>query len=286
MAEKVRRPQRTRGLIVTGRTAQRLTQLKVSQGSFDLVKLQGAGSDFVRSRPDGPVIWLTSPDLVSYPQAVAAMERHVEAIRRNGAPELVWLLEHPPIYTAGTSAKPDDLLKPCRFPVFQSGRGGQYTYHGPGQRVVYLMLDLARRGKDVRRFVGQIENWVIEALACFGVEGHVRQGRTGIWVARPEKGPAAEDKIAAIGIRIRHWVSFHGVSINVAPDLNHYDGIVACGIRDQGVTSLSDLGRNRTLAEMDQALAATLPNHFGPKAKASGGFSFPLASSHLENTPL
>jgi lipoyl(octanoyl) transferase len=212
---------------------------------------------------------MTKP--VPYPDAISAMERHVEAMRHGQAPEAVWLLEHPPIYTAGTSAKPHDLLEPKKLPVFQSGRGGQYTYHGPGQRIVYLMLDLGRREKDVRRFVRKIENWIIEALDMLGVEGHVREGRTGIWVARPEKGAQVEDKIAAIGIRIRHWISFHGVSINIAPDLSHYDGIVACGVRDQGVTSLTDLGQNRSMAEVDQALAATFSNHFGPKVHMAEG---------------
>jgi lipoyl(octanoyl) transferase len=158
----------------------------------------------------------------------------------------------------------EDLLAPERLPVFQTGRGGQFTYHGPGQRVVYLMLDLGRRGRDVRQFVRTIERWVIAALLEVGVEARCREGRTGLWVARPEKGPFAEDKIAAIGIRVRHWVSFHGVSINVDPDLSHYDGIVACGIRDQGVTSLTDLGAKASMASLDAALAATFPRYFGP----------------------
>jgi lipoyl(octanoyl) transferase len=209
---------------------------------------------------------MRSPGLVSYPEAVAAMERRVDAIHSDNASEAVWLLEHPPLYTAGTSAKPDDLLMPNRFPVIQSGRGGQFTYHGPGQRVAYLMLDLSRRGKDVRQFVRTIERWIMDALAEFGVAGICREGRTGIWVPRPEKGPLAEDKIAAIGIRIRRWVSFHGVSINVDPDLSHYDGIVACGVRDQGVTSLKDLGRKASMEDMDAALSATFPRHFGPKS--------------------
>ena len=211
-----------------------------------------------------PIFWTRSPGLVAYTDAVAAMERHVDAIHRDSAPEAVWLLEHPPLYTAGTSAKPGDLLIADRFPVFQSGRGGQFTYHGPGQRVAYLMLDLARRDKDVRRFVRTIECWIIDALAEFGIAGACREGRTGIWVPRPDKGPLAEDKIAAIGIRVRRWVSFHGVSINVDPDLSHYAGIVACGIRDQGVTSLKDMGIHASLKDMDAALAATFPRHFGP----------------------
>lgn len=231
-------------------------------------------------------VWTTSAEPVAYPDAMAAMEAEVEAIRREGAPERVWLLQHPPIYTAGTSAKPADLLQPDRFPVFETGRGGQYTYHGPGQRVVYLMLDLTKRGKDVRCFVRRIESWVIASLARLGVEGHVRDGRTGIWVARPEKGAKAEDKIAAIGIRIRRWVSFHGVAINVAPDLSHFDGINACGVSDQGVTSLSDLGINSSLADMDAALSATFPDHFGPKGDYERMRASALASSNQGSIPL
>lgn len=212
------------------------------------------------------VFWRVSEKPVHYPVAMVEMERIVAAIRDGTEPETVWLLEHPPIYTAGTSAKADDLLNPDRFPVYQAGRGGQYTYHGPGQRVAYLMLDLARRGKDVRHFVSQIERWIIETLRHLGVEGHTREGRTGIWVARPEKGPQAEDKIAAIGIRVRRWVTFHGVSLNVSPDLSHYDGIVACGINDQGVTSLADLEKKYSFNDADRALTATFPNHFGPKS--------------------
>jgi lipoyl(octanoyl) transferase len=212
------------------------------------------------------LLWRVSEKPVPYREAIAEMERIVAEIREGTAPETVWLLEHPPIYTAGTSAKPEDLLTPDRFPVYQTGRGGQYTYHGPGQRVVYLMLDLAKRGKDVRRFVCSIERWIIETLGQLGVEGHTREGRTGIWVPRPEKGRQAEDKIAAIGIRVRRWVTFHGVSLNVAPDLSHYKGIVACGISDQGVTSLADIGKKYSLADADRSLAATFPNHFGPNS--------------------
>jgi lipoyl(octanoyl) transferase len=233
-----------------------------------------------------PIVWLASPKPVPYPEAVAAMERHAEAIRREGAPELVWLLEHPPIYTAGTSAKPADLLSPSRLPVFQTGRGGQYTYHGPGQRVVYLMLDLAWRGKDVRRFVRDIERWVIDALAEVGASAFCREGRTGLWVARPERGPLAEDKIAAIGIRVRRWVSFHGVSINVAPDLTHYEGIIACGIRDQGVTSLADLGLDIPMARLDAALASAFTRHFGATARADAAGAAHLASSIIADRGL
>jgi lipoyl(octanoyl) transferase len=227
-----------------------------------------------------PVSWMRSPGLVAYPDAVAAMERHADAIHRDGTAEAVWLLEHPPVYTAGTSARADDLLTPSQFPVFQSGRGGQFTYHGPGQRVAYLMLDLSPRGKDVRQFVRTIERWMIEALAELGIAGTCREGRTGIWIARPEKGPLAEDKIAAIGIRVRRWVSFHGVSVNVDPDLSHYDGIVACGVRDQGVTSLRDLGSKASMADMDAALRATFPRHFGPASDTDAeGALAPLTSS-------
>ncbi len=211
-----------------------------------------------------PAEWAVARVPVPYAAAMAVMEARVEAIIKGEARELVWLLEHPPLYTAGTSAKPDDLIAPGGLPVFQTGRGGQYTYHGPGQRVVYLMLDLARRRKDVRRFVIAIENWVIAALHRLGVAGHIREGRTGIWVPRPDKGPHAEDKIAAIGLRVRRWVSFHGLSLNIAPDLTHYEGIVPCGIHDQGVTSLADLGVESGLADIDAALRATFSRHFGP----------------------
>ena len=212
--------------------------------------------------------WLISDAPVAYPQALAAMEARVAAIRSGDAGELVWLLEHPALYTAGTSANPADLLDPLRFPVFEARRGGQYTYHGPGQRVAYAMLDLTRRGRDVRRFVHGLEDWVIAALARFGVRGERRSGRVGVWVARPERPPGpggapAEDKIAAIGVRIRHWVSFHGVSINVDPNLEHYRGIVPCGIGDHGVTSLADLGVIASMADMDIALRAAFDETIG-----------------------
>jgi lipoyl(octanoyl) transferase len=251
-----------------------------------LVKLQDAKGDFDEVSRIGGVVWLRSRQPVAYPDAVAIMERHVEAMRHEGADETVWLLEHPPLYTAGTSAKADDLLLPALLPVFQTGRGGQYTYHGPGQRVVYLMLDLARRGKDVRRLVRAIEGWVIDALAELGVAGVCRSGRTGIWVQRPEKGPLAEDKIAAIGIRVRRWVSFHGVSINVSPDLSHYRGIVPCGISDQGVTSLADLGRDPSMAALDAALAHAFPRHFGDRHDSEAAPAANVPSSHTSNGPL
>ena len=199
------------------------------------------------------VEWRTADRPVDYPSAVSFMEERVAAIRAGRAPETVWLLEHPPLYTAGTSADPHDLLDPGRFPVYEAGRGGQYTYHGPGQRGAYVMLDLKRRGPDVRRFVHALEEWLIRTLACFGVRGERREGRVGIWV---DRGAGREDKIAAIGIRIRHWVSFHGVALNVDPDLSHFDGIVPCGIRRYGVTSLWALGHTPTMDEVDIALKA------------------------------
>jgi lipoyl(octanoyl) transferase len=202
---------------------------------------------------------------VPYEKAVAAMEARVEAISRGEAAELIWLLEHPPLYTAGVSAKSADLLAPDRFPVFASGRGGQFTYHGPGQRVAYVMIDLGRRGRDLRAFVRGLEAWIIEALASLGVVGERRCDRIGVWVARNEGGqPAREDKIAAIGIKVRRWVSFHGVSLNVAPNLEHFAGIVPCGIAEQGVTSLSALGLDVSMEDVDLALKAAFRDIFGP----------------------
>jgi lipoyl(octanoyl) transferase len=208
------------------------------------------------------VEWLVSDAPVAYPDALAAMEERVAAIRAGTAAEAVWLLEHPPLYTAGTSAKPEDLTDPHRFPVYEAGRGGQYTYHGPGQRIAYVMLDLTERGRDLRGFVAQVEDWVIAALEEFNVRGERRADRVGVWVPRPEKPPLPdgsmrEDKIAAVGLRLRRWVSFHGLSINVEPDLSHFDGIVPCGIRGHGVTSLVDLGLPVTMADLDTALKRT-----------------------------
>jgi lipoyl(octanoyl) transferase len=208
------------------------------------------------------VEWTHLTGLQPYAATLAAMEARAAAIAAGEADEAVWLLEHPPLYTAGTSAKREDLTEPDRFPVFVAGRGGQYTYHGPGQRVVYVMLDVGKRGRDVRCFVRDLERWVIATLAEFGVKGEIRDGRVGVWVARPDKPPLPdgtprEDKIAAIGIRLRRWVSFHGISINVEPDLSHFDGIVPCGIRGHGVTSLVDLGLPVTMADLDVALRAT-----------------------------
>ena len=204
--------------------------------------------------------WRIERSPVQYPTAIAAMEARVAAIRTGDAREMVWLLEHPPLYSAGTSAKAEDLLQPGRFPVFKSGRGGQYTYHGPGQRVAYVMLDLKRRGPDLRAFVCSLEDWIIRALARFNVTGQRRQGRVGIWV---ERGGGREDKIAAIGVRVRHWVTYHGVSINLEPDLEHFAGIVPCGIAEHGVTSLVDLGLPVTMADLDVALEQSFTEVFG-----------------------
>lgn len=214
------------------------------------------------------VEWITSAAPVPYDIAIQAMETRVAAIRAGTEAEAVWLLEHPPLYTAGTSAVITDLVDPDRFPVHRTRRGGQYTYHGPGQRVAYVMLDVAARGHDVRRFVEQLEAWVIAALAEFNVKGEIREGRVGVWVTRPEKPPLPdgsphEDKIAAIGVQMRKWVSFHGLSINVEPDLSHFDGIVPCGIADHGVTSLVDLGLPVTLTDVDVALKRTFADAFG-----------------------
>jgi len=217
------------------------------------------------ARQDGVAAgWAVSQGAVDYRQAVAAMEARAAAIAEGAAPELVWLLEHPPLYTAGVSAKGADLLVPDRFPVFESGRGGQYTYHGPGQRVAYVMLDLTRRGRDVRAFVASLEAWLIGALGRFNVDGEIREGRVGVWVERKAPGfPTREDKIAAIGVKLRRWVSFHGVSLNVEPDLEHFGGIVPCGQTQHGVTSLVDLGLPVTMDEADAALMASFVEVFG-----------------------
>jgi lipoyl(octanoyl) transferase len=212
--------------------------------------------DFDRSR----VQWTASSGLVEHPFAVAVMERRVAAIRHREASELIWLLEHPPLYTAGTSARLADLKDPDRFPVYPTGRGGQYTYHGPGQRIAYVMLDVQRRfGSDVRAFVGTLERWIIAALAQLGIRGEVYPGRVGVWVGQA----ASERKVAAIGIRIRHGVSFHGLSLNIAPDLAHFDGIVPCGIADRGVTSLADLGCSASIKDVDICLRQTFEATFG-----------------------
>lgn len=212
--------------------------------------------------------WKITDGLTSYDDATAFMEARVAGIARGDAEECIWLLEHPPLYTAGTSAKVEDLTDPDRFPVYASKRGGEYTYHGPGQRVAYVMLDLNKRGRDVRQFVKQLENWVISALAEFNVHGEIRDGRVGVWVRRDDKpltvtGKTAEDKIAAIGLRLRKWVSFHGISVNVEPDLEHFSGIVPCGISEYGVTSLVDLGLPVTMDDLDAALKKTFSDVFG-----------------------
>ena len=211
-----------------------------------------------------PVEWLVSDGLVDYDIALAGMADRAAAIARGEARELVWLLEHPPLYTAGTSARPQELIE-ARFPVYTAGRGGQFTYHGPGQRVGYLMLDLKRRTPDVRRFVATIEEWIMRTLAAFAVRGERRDDRVGVWVRRPDKGEAAEDKIAAIGIRVQRWVTLHGFSLNIAPDLTHFSGIVPCGVSDRnfGVTSLADLGQPASMSKVDRVLRAEFEALFG-----------------------
>lgn len=210
------------------------------------------------------VEWRWLPGLSDYQQTLAEMEARVEAISAGTAPEAIWLLEHPPLYTAGVSAKADDLLMPDRFPVYKTGRGGQFTYHGPGQRVAYVMLDLTQRGRDVRGFVHGMEDWIIGALERFGVEAGMREGRVGVWVERMGAGWAREDKIAAIGVKVRKWVSFHGISLNVEPDLDHFGGIVPCGITEHGVTSLMDLGILASMDDADDALKTSFQKCFGP----------------------
>ncbi|MEZ5997680.1 MAG: lipoyl(octanoyl) transferase LipB [Hyphomonas sp.] len=215
-----------------------------------------------------PVEWAVSDGPVPYDEAVQFMEARARAIREEGAPELVWFLEHPPLYTSGTSARAEDLKDPARFPVFDAGRGGQYTYHGPGQRVAYVMLDVGARGKDVRAFVQKLEAWIIRALASFNIEGGPREGRVGVWVDRTQPGgPLREDKIAAIGVRLKRWVSFHGISLNVEPDLEHFTGITPCGIADPryGVTSLADLGIPASMADTDIALRDAFEETFASR---------------------
>ena len=211
---------------------------------------------------DARVEWVVSKRPVPYPLAVGAMEARVEAILADEAREMVWLLEHPPLYSAGVSAKPADLLDPDRFPVFRSGRGGQFTYHGPGQRVAYVMLDLRRRRRDARAFVKALETWIVTTLATLNVGGETHDGRVGVWVQNPGEGGDA--KVAAIGVKLRRWVSFHGVSLNVSPDLANFDGIVPCGIREHGVTSLLALGASTDQSVVDEALAGSFSSVFGP----------------------
>jgi lipoyl(octanoyl) transferase len=232
--------------------------------------LRSAIATDMRPAPGSPPVeWVVEKDLVEYPRALATMEARAEAIAAGKAPERVWLLEHPALYTAGTSAKAADLLDQ-RFPVFRAGRGGQYTYHGPGQRVAYVMLDLKRRRPDLRAFVAALEGWLIDSLSRLGVRGETREDRVGVWVARPDKprgldGAMAEDKIAALGVRVRRWVSFHGVSLNVAPNLSHFSGIVPCGISDAhyGVTSLADLGLDADMSRVDAAMREAFEKRLG-----------------------
>lgn len=230
--------------------------------------------------------WIVSSGLTEYRDAERWMEARAGDIARGDAAECIWLVEHPPLYTAGTSANAADLLDPDRFPVFDARRGGQYTYHGPGQRVAYTMLNVGKRGRDVRQFVSQLEHWVQATLAQFNVRGELRPGRVGVWVTRPEKGLAAnglplEDKIAAIGVRLAKWVSYHGISINVEPDLEHFKGIVPCGIAEHGVTSLVDLGLPVTMGDLDLALKATFEQVFGetPENEASPPHNIPSTAS-------
>ena len=218
---------------------------------------------------DAPIGWAVSRRAVDYPAALAAMEARAAAIAEGAGEELVWLLEHPALYTAGVTAKETDLLEPGRFPVYRTDRGGQYTYHGPGQRVAYVMLDLKKRGRDVRAYVQDLEGWVIAALDRFNVAGEVREGRVGVWVQRKTPDETREDKIAAIGVRVKRWATFHGVSLNVEPDLSHFSGIVPCGIRAHGVTSLVDLGLPVTMADADRALQDAFEEVFGPTRPAA-----------------
>lgn len=210
---------------------------------------------------DSPAQWQMSPQLVDYPLAIETMEARAKAIAAGEAGELIWLLEHPPLYTAGTSANADDLVEPDKFDVFQAGRGGQYTYHGPGQRVAYVMMDLRKRGRDVSAFVRALEQWIMDTLAEFDVTAERRCGRVGVWV---EHADGREEKIAAIGIRLKKWVSFHGISINLDPDLSHFGGIVPCGIAEHGVTSLAALGKDVSLEQLDAALRKNFETIFGP----------------------
>ena len=224
-------------------------------------RLATAPETFLAHHGSGPVAWRISEGLTDYAAALAWMEARAGAIAHGEAPECVWLLEHPPLYTAGTSAREADLVEPERFPVHRTGRGGQYTYHGPGQRVAYVMLDLTRRRMDLRAYVAALEAWIIATLDAFNVRGERREDRVGVWVPRPERG--GEDKIAAIGIRVRRWTTFHGISLNVEPDLGHFSGIVPCGVRAHGVTSLADLGHLVSMAEVDMRLRAAFTPIFG-----------------------
>jgi lipoyl(octanoyl) transferase len=267
-----------------------------SHGNIPCYSHHGVGYPVVNIRDElsfglknpglGPIEWQVSDDLVCYEAALAAMEARVAAIAEGRAGELVWLLEHPPLYTAGTSSAPADLID-ARFPVYQAGRGGQFTYHGPGQRVAYLMLDLKRRGPDVRRYVASLEEWLIRTLARFNVRGERREDRIGVWVARPDKGVGAEGKIAALGIRIKRWVTLHGIALNVDPDLSHFAGIVPCGVADEryGVTSLHDLGQLVSLPEVDMALRREFEGLFGPTQDARSTSTAPFSKAPISEAP-
>jgi len=228
--------------------------------------LTPSSDTLMESSPD----WLVSEGLVSYPEAIEMMETRVEAIHQGKASEMVWLLEHPPLITSGTSARAEDLISPDRFPVHNAGRGGQYTYHGPGQRVGYVMLDLRRRGQDLRCYVHQLEDWIIKTLKMFDINGERRDGRVGIWVSRTD---GREDKIAAIGVRVRRWITYHGIAINLAPDLEHFSSIVPCGISAHGVTSIKACGRDVTMVELDQVMQETFNAVFSDKAEVSSSCS-------------
>ncbi|WP_187431181.1 Octanoyltransferase [Roseobacter fucihabitans] len=235
------------------------------------------------------VEWITTSDLTDYRAAESWMEARAEAIAQGQACECIWLVEHPPLYSAGTSAKMADLIAPDRFPVHMTRRGGQFTYHGPGQRVAYVMLDVGARGRDVRKFVQDLEHWVIDTLAQFNIKGHIRPGRVGVWVQRPDRPPdetggIREDKIAAIGIRLRKWISFHGISINVEPDLEHFSGIVPCGISDHGVTSLVDLGYPVAMTDVDVALRQSFKAVFGDEPVAEPARILPINAPQISDT--
>ncbi len=237
-------------------------------GASAASRLSIAPASFLPRAGAPAVEWRIADTLVAYDEAVAEMEARASAIALGQASECVWLLEHPPLYTAGTSARDADLVEPDRFPVHRTGRGGQFTYHGPGQRVAYVMLDLSRRRQDLRAYVASLEAWIVATLDSFNVRAERREDRVGVWVRRPEKGEGVEDKIAAIGIRVKRWVSLHGISLNVEPDLTHFSGIVPCGVRLHGVTSLTDLGRIVSMAEVDMALRAAFEPIFGATTEA------------------
>lgn len=228
-------------------------------------ELTCVGTPKLRREDGRPIAWVVADGTVDYPTALAFMKERAAAIARGEADELVWLVEHPPLYTAGTSSMAADLLQPNRFPVYEAGRGGEYTYHGPGQRVAYLMLDLRERGRDVRCLVQGLEEWIIDTLGAFNVDGQRSEGRIGVWVKQPGR-PGGESKIAAIGVRVSKWVTTHGIALNVSPDLSHFGGIVPCGISDRGVTSLKDLGQIVSMPEADIALRAAFERRFGPVA--------------------